>query len=53
MQKFKHSAVVSNAEEIEETGPSNVCSTSGLDIANDNGFAQWSADNLDHNVEIH
>ena len=52
--KYSKIWVVSNAEEttleIEETGLSEVCSTSEVNIVNDNAFVQLSADNVDHNI---
>ena len=60
MQKYKQSPVVSDdketgqefeqADEIEEAGPSEVNTTGELDVTNDNDFAQWPADNVDHNI---
>ena len=60
VQKYKQSSVVSHgketteqtedADEIEEAGPSKVNTTGELDVTNDNTFAQWSADNVDHNI---
>ena len=60
LQKYKQSSVVfdgkdttqetEEADEIEEAGPSKVITTSELDVTNDNTFAQWSADNVDHNI---
>ena len=60
MQKYKQSPVVSDdkettqefeqADEIEEAGPSEVNTTGELDVTNDNAFALWSADNIDHNI---
>ena len=60
MQKYKQSSVVfdgkdttqetEEADEIEEAGPSKVNPTGELDVTNDNTFAQWSADNVDHNI---
>ena len=60
MQKYKQSSVVfdgkdttqetEEADEIEEAGPSKVNTTGELDVTNDNTFAQWSADNVDHNI---
>ena len=60
MQKYKQSSVVfhgkettqqiKEADEIEEAGPSKVNTTGDLDVTNDNTFAQWSADNVDHNI---
>ena len=60
VQKYKQSSVVfdgketaqeiEEADEIEETGPSEVNTTGELDVTNDNVFAQWSADNADHNI---
>ena len=58
--KYKQTFVVSDrkettqetekADEIEEAGPSEVNTTGELDVTNDNAFAQWSADNVDHNI---
>ena len=60
MQKYKQSSVVSDdkdttqeieeADEIEEAGPSEVNTTGELDVTNYNVFAQWSDDNVDHNI---
>ena len=60
VQKYKQSSVVfdgkettqeiEEADEIEETGPSEVNTTGELDVTNDKVFAQWSADNVDHNI---
>ena len=54
MQKYKQSSVVSDSkettQEIEEAGPNEVNTTGELDVTNDNSFAQWSADNVDHNI---
>ena len=60
IQKYKQSPVVSDdkdttqeieeADEIEEAGPSEVNTTGELDVTNDNAFAHWSADNVDHNI---
>ena len=60
VQKYKQSSVVfhgkettqqiKEADEIEEAGPSKVNTTGELDVTNDNTFAQWSADNVDHNI---
>ena len=62
VKKYKQSSVVSDgkettqgiekADEIEEAGPSEFSTTGELDVTNDNAFAQWSADNVDHNVII-
>ena len=60
VQKYKQSPVVSDgkettqeiekADEIEKAGPSEVNTTGELDVTNDNAFAHWSADNVDHNI---
>ena len=60
MQKYKQSSVVSDdkettqqieeADEIEEARPGEVNTTGELDVTNDNAFAQWPADNVDHNI---
>ena len=60
VQKYKQSSVVSDvkettqeiekADEIEEARPSEFNTTGELDVTNDNAFAQWSADNVDHNI---
>ena len=60
VQKYKQSSVVfggkettqeiEEADEIEEAGTSEINTTGELDVTNDNAFAKWSADNLDHNI---
>ena len=60
VQKYKQSPVVSDgkettqeiekADETEKAGPSEVNTTGELDVTNDNAFAHWSADNVDHNI---
>ena len=60
VQECKQSSVVSDgkettqeieeADEIEEVGPSEFNTTGEIDVTNHNAFAQWSADNVDHNI---